>query len=53
MATHIFGKDRNVGTASIRFDTIFSKEWQEKKREKIQEFAKKGITLQENSPTKE
>ena len=53
LATHIFGKDRNVGTASIRFDTIFSKEWQEKKREKIQEFAKKGITLQENSPTKE
>ena len=53
LATQIFGKDKNVGTASIKFKTISSKEWQEKKREKIQEFAKKGITLQENAPTKE
>lgn len=53
LATQIFGKDKNVGTASIKFETISSKEWQEKKREKIQEFAKKGITLQENAPTKE
>ena len=53
LATQIFCKDKNVGTASIKFETISSKEWQEKKREKIQEFAKKGITLQENAPTKE
>ena len=53
LATQIFGKDKNVGTASIKFETISSKEWQEKKREKIQEFAKKGITLLENAPTKE
>ena len=53
LATQIFGKDKNVGTASIKFETISSKEWQEKKREKIKEFAKKGITLQENTPTKE
>lgn len=48
LATCIFGKDKNIGTASIRFETISSKEWQDKKRQKIQEFAKKGITLQEN-----
>ena len=42
-ATRIFGKGRNVGIAQISFDLISSKEWQEKKEEKIKEFAKKGI----------
>ena len=52
LAIHIFGKDKNVGTASIKFETIASKEWQEKKKEKIQEFEKKGITLKNNSQTR-
>lgn len=53
LATHIFGKDRNVGTALISFDTISTPEWQSKKRQKIQEFSEKGITLSENSQVKE
>ncbi len=48
LATRIFCKDKNIGTASISFETISSKEWQDKKRQKVQEFAKKGITLQEH-----
>lgn len=53
LATNIFGKDRNVGAASIKFDTIATPEWQAKKKQKIQEFAEKGITLSENSLVKE
>lgn len=53
LATHIFGKDKNVGTALISFETISSQEWQDKRKQKIQEFAQKGITLQENLQTKE
>lgn len=49
LATKIFGKHQNVGTASIGFDIISSKEWQDKKNQKVQEFAKKGIKLQETS----
>lgn len=49
LATQIFGKHQNVGTASISFDTISSKEWQDKKNQKVQEFNKKGIKLQETS----
>ena len=30
LATHIFGHDKNVGTALIRFEQINSKQWQEK-----------------------
>ena len=45
LATQIFGKDKNVGTAQISFDFISSKEWQTKKEEKLKEFANKGITL--------
>ncbi len=52
LAIDIFGKDKNVGTASIKFETIDSKEWQEKKKEKIQEFKNKGITLENNSQTR-
>ena len=43
---HIFGK--GGGTALISFDTINSKEWQEKKKQKIQEINDKGITLNDN-----
>lgn len=53
LATHIFGKDLNIGSAIISFETISSKSWQDKKKQKIQEFAKKGITLKENSQVKE
>jgi len=53
LATQIFGKDKNVGTASISFQTISSKEWQDKKELKVQEFVSKGITLQEGSLSKE
>ena len=52
LAIDIFGKDKNIGTASIKFETIDSKEWQEKKKEKIQEFKNKGITLKNNSQTR-
>lgn len=45
LATQIFGKDKNVGTAQINFDLISSNEWQEKKEEKLKEFARKGITF--------
>ena len=53
LATHIFGKNKNVGTATISLETLSSKEWQDKKKQKIQEFAKKGITLNENSQVKD
>lgn len=52
LATHIFGKNKNIGTALISFETLSSKEWQDKKKQKVEEFAKKGITLRENSQVK-
>ena len=45
LATQIFGKGKNVGRAQIKFDLISSNEWQEKKEEKLKEFASKGITF--------
>lgn len=53
LAIHIFGKDKNIGTASINLETISSQKWQDKKKQKIQEFAQKGITLQDNFQVKE
>lgn len=53
LAIDIFGKDKNIGTVSISFETISSQEWQDKKRQKVQEFAQKGITLQDNLQAKE
>lgn len=53
LATHIFGKDNNVGTASISFEILSSKEWQNKRKQKVQEFAKKGLTLEENTQVKD
>lgn len=49
LATKIFGKDKNVGTASIKFETISSNEWQNKKNQKVKEFAEKGLSLQDSS----
>ena len=48
LATEIFGTDKNIASATISFDTISTPEWQDKKREKIEEFAKKGIVFTEN-----
>lgn len=43
LATHIFGKDRNVGTASIRFDTIFQKNGKKKREKKFKNLRKKVL----------
>lgn len=51
LAISKFGKN-NICSAKISFDTISSKEWQEKKKEKIEQFAKKGITLGDNLQVK-
>lgn len=32
LAVHIFGKDKDIGTASIGFDIIDSEVWQGKKK---------------------
>lgn len=48
LAIHIFGKDKNVGTAKIGFETIQSKDWQEKRKAKVKEFASRGIILNES-----
>ena len=48
LAINIFGKDKNVGSAKIKFDTISSKEWQDKKQEVVKCFENKGITLNDN-----
>ena len=49
LATQIFGKNRNIGIASIKFKTISSKEWQNKKNQKVKEFLGKGLSVQDNS----
>lgn len=45
LATHIFGKEKNVGTATIKLDVINTDEWQEKRRTQVKEFEEKGIKL--------
>lgn len=45
LAVHLFGKDNNVGTASINFDTINSPKWQAKKKQVIEELKSKGVTI--------
>lgn len=45
LATRIFGKNRNVGTALIKFETISSREWQNKKNQKVKELSGKGLSL--------
>lgn len=51
LAIHIFGKDKNVGTAKIEFETIQTEEWQEKRRARVKEFSDKGICLKESKST--
>lgn len=45
LATHIFGKNSNVGTAQIGLHVIRSQEWQNKRNKKIEEFKRQGIVL--------
>ena len=45
LATHIFGNNKNIGTASIKFETINTPDWQEKCKSKISEFNERGIFL--------
>lgn len=52
LATNIFGKDKSVGTASITFDIMETKEWQERKEQKIKEFNERGISLDEKDHLK-
>lgn len=49
LAVQIFGKDKNVGTASIGFDVINSKEWQEKKKKITENLKTKGISIDTNN----
>lgn len=48
LATQIFGKGKNVGNASIGFDVINSKEWQDKKKEVIEKLKTRGISIDTN-----
>lgn len=48
LAIHIFGKNKNIGTAKICFKTIQSEEWQEKRKSKVKEFASRGISLNDS-----
>ena len=53
LAIRIFDKNKNIGIASISFETVSSQKWQDKKRQKVQEFVQKGITLQDNVRARE
>ena len=52
LATHVFGKDRHVGTAKISLNTINTQEWQDKKNKKVKEFENKGIRLSKDEEIK-
>lgn len=45
LATHIFGKESNVGTAIIGLDVINSDEWQKKRKTQVKVFEEKGFKL--------
>ena len=48
LATHIFGHDKNVGTALIRFEQINSKQWQEKKNTIVANLREKTSGIEHN-----
>lgn len=52
LAAHIFGTDRNVGTAQIDLDIVSTQEWQNKMKCKTKEFNDNGIFIQENENIK-
>ena len=45
LAIHVFGKNKNVGTATIGLDVINSDEWQKKREAQVKAFEEKGIKL--------
>ena len=47
LAIHIFGRNSNVGTAKIGLDVVNSDKWQSKRKDKVKEFEKQGIILDE------
>lgn len=53
LAVNIFGRDKNVGTASIRFDVINSKEWQEKKNKTMEDLKSRIKTTEDNKLEKD
>ena len=53
LAVHIFGRDRNVGTAKIDLDVMNSQEWQVKRAKKVKGLEKQGIKLNEDEKAKE
>lgn len=52
LAVHVFGRNNRVGTAKIGLDVINSPEWQARKGKKVEEYEKKGITLEREEDTK-
>lgn len=46
LAVRIFGKNKDIGIATIGLDIINSQEWQEKMSKQLQLFEKNGISLE-------
>ena len=53
LAVHIFGKGKNIGTASIDFDTINTTEWQEKRDTAMKELREKLAVAGQEKANKE
>ena len=47
LAVAIFGNQKNVGTASISFDTLNTEKWNRKKSLKVNELKARGFSIQE------
>ena len=47
LAVAIFGNQKNVGTASISFDTLNTEKWNRKKDLKVNELKARGFSIQE------
>lgn len=52
LAAHIFGTDRNVGTAQIDLNIISTQEWQSKFKNKVKQFNDNGIFIKESNNIK-
>ena len=52
LATRIFGKDQNVGTAIIGLDVVNTEEWQEKRKAQVKALEEKGIKLDDKYKNK-
>lgn len=53
LAIHIFGRNSNVGTAKVSLDTVNSKQWQAKRKQKVEKFMQKGIVLMKDDKTRD